>query len=371
MVMSGLRKAPVALTEVAVAMRELREEGVTVSVRAVQERVGRGSLSTITKHMASVNAGNETPELHLEQFPERLEALCREMVLVMDELAVERVSKEREQVEATRRNIESRWNNLLLEKETATRDLDAERRANAELRQRLSEATQALEGLRDELGEWKTRAASAEAQVVQLGERLLQANQQIEHLRSYIENYERQVEQQRQRDSDHYSQKIGSMEIALNKSMANELSLTTQLGEANRTKERLTADLRAAQVKREQDEKERSELHAVIAQMSVEQNETKKREQRSEEQLDRAQAARDTLQAEVTSLQTQLIAAQGRIDKIRDDAAAESRSVILNLVAHARRLFDVAQSASKKSDPELLELAIAQKEIERLFNYPS
>lgn len=366
--MKGNRKAPVTLGEVAEAMRELREEGVTLSVRAVQERVGRGSFTTITKHMAAASAGIETPEQHLEQFSPRLEALCKEMISHMNELAAERVSQEREHVEAMRRNIESRWNNLVMEKETAVTNLDNERRTNVELRQRLADTMQQLESARAALAESTTRAAAAETQVAQLNERIKDSTQQIERQQAYINNYEAHVAQQRQRDAEEHSAKLGAMESALNASRSKELNLTTQLGDANRTNERISADLRAAELRCNQAVAEHSRLQALVAQLSVEQNESKKREERIERQLAESLATRESLQGEVTKLQSQLIAAQGRIDKVRDDATAESRSVILNLVSHSRRLFEMAQTGHKKSSPELQELGIAQKEIERLFN---
>ena len=117
--MSPSKKPPVSRTEVATAMRELRENGDTVSIRSVRQRVGRGSLTTISRHVEAVNAGNESPEIHLEQFPNRLESLCREMAEMMDEMAMERVAHERALVEQEAQNLVKQKNSLVHERELA------------------------------------------------------------------------------------------------------------------------------------------------------------------------------------------------------------------------------------------------------------
>lgn len=366
--MTQSRQAPVTQLEVANAMRELREEGVTPTVRNVQARVGRGSYTTISKLMAKVNEGVETPEQNLEQFPTRLASLCQEMVLVLGEIAVERVSEEREKVAATRRNIEGKWNNLMLEKETAVHDLEAARRANADLDLRLVEATQKLDARVAELGESKTRAAAAEAQVAQLTERLREATTELERERVHITNYSEQVKLQRQRDAEEHDSKLSAKDTALNASKSNELVLTSQLGEVSRQSDKLATELREQTRRAEQAAAGEMKQKELVAHLCVEKEETKQRDTRREELLLNAQAVRDSLQASVNGLQGKLIVAQGRIDKLREDGSAESRSLILNLVLHARRALELAQSGTKKASSELQELGYAQKEIERLFD---
>ena len=365
--MTQSRKAPVTQLEVANAMRELREEGVTPTVRNVQARIGRGSYTTIAKLMAKVIEGVETPEQNLEQFPTRLASLCREMVLVLDELAVERVSEEREKVEATRKNIEGEWNNLMLEKETAVHDFEAESRTNAELRLRLVESTQKLDARVVELGESKTRAATAEAKVAQLTERLGEATTELERERAHIMNYSVQVKQQRQRDAEEHDSKLSAKETALNASKTNELALTSQLGEVSRQSDKLATELREQTRRVEQAEAGEKKQQELVAYLCVEKEETKQRETRREELLLNAQAVRDLLQVSVNNLQGKLIEAQERIDQLREKSTAESGSVIHNLIQHARRALELAQAGKKKTSTEGQELWIAQKEIERMF----
>ncbi|WP_178129920.1 DNA-binding protein [Pseudomonas sp. MWU12-2323] len=365
--MTKSRKAPVSQADVSAAMRELREEGLATSVRQVQNRVGRGSLGTISKLMAKVSEGVDTPDRHLESFPTRLEALCLEMVGVLDELATERVAAEREKVEAQRRHIEEKWNNLMLEKEAAVHGLDAERKANAELRSRLVDATQKLEETADQLGESKTRTATAEAQVAQLTERLEEAVTELERERAYITNYDTQVKLQRQRDLEEHTSIVSAKEAALNASKSNELLLTSMLGEVGRESDKLATQLREQTLRAEQAVAGEQKQQELVAHLSVEQEASKKREARREELLLDAQAVRDSLHVSVNSLQGKLIEAQERIDQLRENGTAESRSVIHNLILHARRALELAQAGTNKGSTEVQELGIAQKEIERMF----
>lgn len=50
-----------------------------------------------------------------------------------------------------------------------------------------------------------------------------------------------------------------------------------------------------------------------------------------------------------------------------EDMATDNRSVIINLVDHSRRVFEIASLTKAKDSSEFKELAIAQREIERLF----
>lgn len=365
--MTQSRKAPVTLLEVANAMRELREEGVTPTVRNVQARIGRGSYSTIGKLMAKVNEGVETPEQNLEQFPTRLASLCQEMMLVLDEIAVERVSEEREKVEATRRNIEGKWNNLVLEKETAVHDLEAERRANADLDLRLIEATQKLDARVAELGESKTRAAAAEAQVAQLTERLREATTELERERAHITNYSEQVKLQRQRDAEEHDSKLSAKDAALNASKQNELALTSQLGVVSRQSDKLATELREQTRRAEQAVAGEEKQKEFVAHLCVEKEEFKQRGTRQEKLLLDAQAVRDSLQISVSGLQGQLIEAQGRINQLQEKGIVENQSLIDNLILHARKALELAQAGTKKTNSELQELGKVQAEIERMF----
>lgn len=363
-----IKKAPpVSVADVAAAIRELREEGEMLSVRVVQKRVGRGSLTTISKHMQSVLSGSETPQAHLETLPSKLEALCLEMVATMDELAVERVSEERAQVEAIRRNVESRWNGLLLEKESAVQSLDAEKRSSEELRQRLNEASDKLEQALAEQSEWKTRAASAEALGAQLGQRLAESTEQVERLNGYIANYEKQVEQRRERDRSEHNSRIKEKEDLIAASHQREVEMTARLSESDRMNDKLANQLRDITSRAEIAEAKQVELQELVAALSIEQVEHRKREELLETQAKQAADQKAALLEQVLELQQRVIDIQTKADKAREKVTAENRAVIANMVGHSRRVLESWKAGTNVKGAEFKELSIAQREIEKLF----
>jgi hypothetical protein len=366
--MSTKRLPPVTISEVAASMRELLEEGEDVSVRAVYKRVGRGSLTTISKHMESVRAGTDSPETNTEQFPARLEALMREAVEALDDLAVERVAEERAQVEAIRRNVESKWNGLVSEKEDAVRLLEAEQRLTADLRLRLAVETQKLNETALNYDEYKGRAVKAEALNEHLNERHVEYSRKNEELKTHYENYSEQVKAQRQIDQTTYAERIGSLERNLSISHGNELRLTEQFGQAQREAEKLTGNIKNLTAKAEQAEYKRDELQRLVAELSVDQDMSQKREVALQTKLESTTIARDIQTNLVSALQARIIEGHGRFEKLLEEGSAESKSVILNLIEHSRRVFDLAKTKLKESNPDFEELAIAQRAIESLFN---
>lgn len=367
--MAASKKPPVSRTEVADAMRRLREAGKPITVRSVRDEVGRGSYTTISRHMESVNAGNESPELHMEQFPNRLEALCREMVQVIDELAIERLAHERGLVEQERRSLAEQRSVLLHEKEIAVGAYEAEQRANAELHQRLAEATNNLGAAVKELDELRPRVAKADLLNEQLTVRLHEGNDKAKQLQHHIDHSDAQFTKQRQRDADKHASKVGALEVDLSNLRSSELRLTEQLGNANREIDKLTTGRETAIQRAEVAEAKEAKLQTLVGELSIEHTDSKKREAEREGRLNTAMSERDTAASKLTTLQAQLIEAQSNIERLRQAGAAESRSVIVNLVEHSRRVYELASSSAKKGNPELQELGIAQREIERLFRF--
>lgn len=361
------RQHPVTLAEVAEAMRELQEEGTEPSVRAVRARVGGGSNTTLMRFIDMVRSGSASPQQHLDEFPSRLESLCREMVQTLGELADERVAKERAEVQAVRRNIEARWNTLLMEKETAVNSFEAEKRITADLTQRLEALTKRFETVVTERDELKDRARVAETLNEQLNERLLGQSRQIDEMKQMAEHYEQQVATQREQDARRHAKQIEGLEGSLRDSHANELRLTEQLGNANRELDRLKKDAEQLTRRAEQAEAQQSKLEALVSDLSVEQLEFKRREKESEGRLNAAVNTNSELQRQLAGMQSQIIEVQTRSAKQLDDMAADNRSVITNLVDHSRRVFEIASHTKAKESPDFKELAIAQREIERLF----
>ncbi len=362
------RQQPVTLAEVAEAMRELQEEGTDTSVRAVRARVGRGSNTTLMRFIDMVRSGSASPQQHLDEFPSRLESLCREMVQTLGDLADERVAKERAEVEAVRRNIEARWNTLLMEKETAVNAFEAEKRITTYLTQRLEALTTKLESVTADRDEQKERAGVAEALNEQLNERLLGQNSQIVEMKAMAEHYEQQVAIQREQDARRHGKQIEGLESSLRESHVNELRLTEQLGNAKRELDRLTKDGELLARRAGHAEAQQTRLEALVSDLSVEQLEFKRREKEREDKLTAAVSTSSELQRQLASMQSQIIEVQARSAKQLDDMAADNRSVIANLVEHSRRVFELANHTKAKESPDFKELAIAQREIERIFH---
>lgn len=361
------RKTGVTRAEVFAAMEALQAEGREPSTRAVREVTGHGSYTSITAHIAAIRAGAETPERQLEALPEQVEAPLRQMLAAMGELAEQRTVQEREALEKRRQEVEARWSGLLMEKEAAVQSFESEQRSNAELRLRLTAETQKLDSATTELGEWKARAIKAEALNDQLNSRLVESSRRVDEVEAHLDNLERATEAQRQRDTDAHNNRVSEMQKLIDTGHGNELRLTEQLGQSQRACEKLESNLREATRKATDAEAKRADLEALVGDLSIEQTESGKRLSRLEAQLSESIASRDAMSVRLSAAQEGLIAAQERIEQMRESGSTESRSLIINLIEHSRRVFTHAQGMAKKTDTDFQELAIAQREIERLF----
>lgn len=360
------REKGIGRADVFAAMEALLERGLEPSTRAVQQITG-GSNTTVAKYIKAIKLGAETPERQLESLPEQIEIPLRQMLAAMDELADQRTAEKSEALDIRRQEVEARWSGLLMEKEAAVQSFESEQRSNAELRLRLTAETQKLETANAELGEWKARAIKAEALNDQLNSRLVESSRRVDEIEAQLDNLERATEVQRQRDSDAHNARVSQMQQVIDTSHGNELRLTEQLGQLQRSCEKLEASLREATRKTADAEAKQAELQALVGDLSIAQTESERRATRNEAQLMEAVASREAMSERLNAAQGSLIAAQERIEQLRDSGSAESRSLIINLIEHSRRVFTHAQGLAKKTDTYFQELAIAQREIERLF----
>lgn len=361
------RKQAVTHAEVFAAMEALIAQGQEPTTLSVRKKVGHGSNTTVAKLMAEIRAGAETPERLMETLPEQVSAPLLKALAAMGELAEQRTTQEREALEKRRQEVEARWSGLLMEKEAAVQSFESEQRSNAELRLRLTAETQKLESVSAELGEWKARAIKAEALNDQLNSRLVESSRRVDELEAHLDNLERATEVQRQRDTDAHNSRVSQMQQLIDTSHGNELRLTEELGQSRRFCEKLESQLRETTRKAEEAEAKQAELQALVGDLSIAQTQIEKRAARCVAQMEEAVASRDAMSERLNASQTSLINAQERIEQLRDNGSAESRSLIINLIEHSRRVFTHAQGLSKKSDTDFQELAIAQREIERLF----
>lgn len=363
--------APASITraDVAKVLAEMQEDGDFPTVRSVRERLGnRGSLATISKHLSALREGWGKPELYLGQFPSKLEALCLSMGEMMDALASERTAHMSALLEDERRDLARQKSTLMHERELAVAALEAEKRTSDELRARLESTTHQRDSAVTELDELRPRLAKADLLNEQLHERVTDGAARVQRLQEHIENYRDEVKKQRQIDADKHAATVSSLEQALNNTRASELRLTEKLGVYQRENDKITVAQRLAEERAESAERDRDKFQALVADLSIEQTNSKKREQEREQRLSLALSEKEVSAEKLSSLQEQLIAAQSNVEKLRQSGAAESRSLIINLIDHSRRVFALASKSVKKGDSEMHDLAIAQKEIERLFD---
>lgn len=361
------RESKLTEAEVEAAVALLKADGREPTLTAILEITGHGSFSTIQKFKKAIEARELTAERQLATLPEQIETPLRQMLAAMGELADQRTAQERENLEKRRQEIEARWSGLLMEKEAAVQSFESEQRSNAELRLRLTAETQKLESVSADLGEWKARAIKAEALNDQLNSRLVESSRRVDELEAHLDNLERATEVQRQRDTAEHNSRVSQMQQLIDTSHGNELRLTEELGQSRRSCEKLESQLRETTRKVEEAEAKQAELQALVGDLSIAQTQIEKRAARCVAQMEEAVASRDAMSERLNAAQTSLINAQERIEQLRDNGSAENRSLIINLIEHSRRVFTHAQGLSKKSDTDFQELAIAQREIERLF----
>lgn len=368
---SGSSKSPsrtaVTHEEVAIAVKELQLEGIQPSVRNVRARVGRGSNTTINALLKDVLAGIVTPEQQLEQFGPRLRELCLEMVGHMQELADKRLASEREQLEARRQHIEQRWAGLQQEHENAVRDLERERKTTALLEKRVGELEKAQATLQEQLGKEIQAAAEARTQLQSFVERTARAEADAKQARQQRDHYESKMTEQRQLDLERHQQQLGQLQAELNAALAREREGAELSADLSREREGLSLKLDHAQAEHARLSDQLAKAQETVAYLSTEQHQNNQAIKQLASQLSDAHAKSEEKSGLISSLQGQLLTQQERHENERVRRSAEQQSLILNLVAHSRSLYEVALEWAKPGDTTLAELAIAQKEIERLF----
>ncbi|NVL48686.1 hypothetical protein F2S72_01590 [Pseudomonas syringae pv. actinidiae] len=348
------------------ARKQLLERGENVTLKAIRALTGHGSYSTISAHLKMLDSGWGGAELFLGQFPRRVEAICLELADAMDEVAIERTAHMTAMLEDQLRALENEKSNLQHERALAKAALESEQRTTAELRLRLVSATQKHDKTIADLESIQGKHAKDRQEIAQLTERVAERDRRIEQLDSKHDKYVSLTKAQFQANADEHAGRVGRLEEELKAIRANELRLTEQLGSAHRQIDKLSSAEVTALGRATAAEQERGKLQQLVAELSIEQTNSKKREEERELAMRQALMEKDATASRLTSLQAQLIDAQSNVESLRQTRASESRSLIINLVDHARRVFEIANSV-KKDAPEMQEIAIAQREIERLF----
>lgn len=363
----GASSTGVTLEEVAAVVRELQLEGVTPTVRAVREQLGRGSFTTLGAHLGLVLAGIETPQQQLEQFGPRLQELCLEMTEHMKEMATQQVSREREQLEARRQHIEQRWSAMQLDLENAVRDLERERKATLQANERIREMEAAQAALQQQLGQQIRAATEAQTQLTLFVERSTRAEADAQQARLQRDHFETQMTEQRRLDLEAQQQQQARLEHELSAARSSMAQLSENNARLASERQGLHVQLGHAIEQLEAGKKNVAALGAQVTVIAAEKAESVAASQQLTAQLLEAQKRIEDKGLLVESLQDRLLSQQERYEADRERRDQEGHALVRSLVTHSRKIFNVLKEGSKDSAKNLAELEIAQQEIERLF----
>jgi SOS-response transcriptional repressor LexA len=111
--------------QVYTAASELREEGITPTVQAVRERIGSGSFSTISAHLAEWKAENAAQApADIPAMPEKVQTAFQQIWATAARSAQEDVETQREALEAMRREMDKERAAMAEEIERLEKDLE-------------------------------------------------------------------------------------------------------------------------------------------------------------------------------------------------------------------------------------------------------
>ena len=171
--MTNLRSKPVSFDDVAQAMQQLSDEGIQCSVRLVHARLGRGSLTTISKFIQQVQRGLR---VELNAHPQQsIQSLCQQLMAATDVLAAQTAAHERKQSEAFRHKLEQQLLQAEQEKHLALTQLEAEQKLRAQMSRALEQRDAALVGTEAELKQVRSNELRLTEEIGRLKSALTQA----------------------------------------------------------------------------------------------------------------------------------------------------------------------------------------------------
>jgi predicted nucleic acid-binding Zn-ribbon protein len=381
MSMGARGRVPVSREEVRQAIEALQKNGTTVTIRAVRDFIGRGSYSTIKAHMDALFANAATPGEHLNAFGPRLGALCEEMVGHMRELADETLATERAQFEKLRDDHDSKWKAVNHARELAQSQLEIERRHNQEQKTRIKDLEKSLQASQSELHSNQSelnasiqQLAQANAQVINLAERVDQAELSLTTARTQHEHYAQEMKAQLQRKEDEHERAVGQLNGAVRvlNEEASELKVEVSKlkGHADTLEERLKRSndaLESAKLERGMLQGAHDKLQELVGSLSIQQTRDAATLAKANNQLSEALSEVTAKTNAITQLQGDMINMQKQADAARQSTAEEHKGLIRNLIAHARAAFELAKAAAPKGSSELEELERSQRNIEQLL----
>lgn len=256
--MSRAGRTGVELAEVQAAVAELAAEERRPTLRAVRERLGRGSLGTIQRHLASLQDHAESA-LPAEAVPDAVTKAI--LGFVQERIAAAGVAAAERRADA-----EEAVKSLAEANEAAEHALEAERDNFARLRQecdvragRIAELEESVRVAREEARREASARESAEIRVARLEvqlERLPQTELALSDLQSRMATHDAAIGEARtahaaataelaasRENSQHYRERMDVLQADLSRTLAAMDHATRQLKSAEAENARLTAVL--------------------------------------------------------------------------------------------------------------------------------
>ena len=170
------------------AAQSLMDEGITPTVAAVRERIGSGSFTTVSAHLAEWRAQNIQAPANIPEMPDRVRNALNQACAQAVASAQEDLETQRQALEAMRRE---------LDKERADMAAEIERLERAQ-----EQAQEQIEHLRASFTEAQARNREAQAQILdlkvdnaRLGERAGNAEGRAEELREQVQGLQKELAQ--------------------------------------------------------------------------------------------------------------------------------------------------------------------------------
>ncbi len=165
------QKAAITFEDVLAATHELRAAGLKISILAVREKLGRGSFSTVKKHLERIDGADKTQDV--KAIPAQLESLWNEARKAADEA----LQRDRLAVEALSMELEARLESM---QATVGESNHARTQAEVRLADRSAELERALAQIDDlraerDRGERRWEAAEKELEDEKVRSRSVQS----------------------------------------------------------------------------------------------------------------------------------------------------------------------------------------------------
>ena len=168
------------------AAQALLEAGTTPTVSAVRERIGSGSYTTISAHLAEWRTQNTQAPAQVPEMPERVRTALNQVWAQAATAAQEDLDTQRQALEVMRRELDKEQADMGAEIERLEQALEQEREKFEQQRINLDQAQNSVRDTQAEMLELKLDNA-------RLSERAGSAERRAEELREQVQGLQQQL----------------------------------------------------------------------------------------------------------------------------------------------------------------------------------